>query len=106
MLKTLTKGWNKNTLNSLDGSYLLENALKSDNAETVQIVLDLVQDIFSSENTVLALTRGRADVVELFGLGEDKRSIEIVKRKQKLSTKQQALATGCPSLWSLLTTMK
>ena len=46
MLKTLTKGWNKNTLNSLDGSYLLENALKSDNAETVQIVLDLVQDIF------------------------------------------------------------
>ena len=97
MLKTLTKGWNKNTLNSLDGSYLLENALKSDNAETVQIVLDLVQDI-SSENTVLALTRGRADVVELFGLGEDKRSIETVKRKQKLSTKQQALATGCPSL--------
>ena len=79
MLKTLTTGWNKNTLNRLEGNYLLENALKSDNAGTVKVILDIVRDV-SYENTVLALTRGRADVVKLIGLGEDRRSIEAGKK--------------------------
>ena len=51
----------------------------SDNAETVQVVLAFVNNV-SSENLALALTRGRADVVNLFGLSEDERSIEDAKK--------------------------
>ena len=79
ILKILTKDWNKNNVTPIDGNYLLEKALKSDNAETVEVVLAFVRDV-SSENTVLALTRGRADVVELFGHGDDKKSIDTAKK--------------------------
>ena len=82
MLKILTNGWNRNTLHSSDEDYLLQLALKSDNAETVQVVLAFVSDV-SSENLALALTRGRADVVNLFGLGEDERSTEAAKKRLK-----------------------
>ena len=82
MLKILTNGWTRNTLHPSDANYLLQHALKSDNAETVQVVLAFVSDV-SSENIALALTRGRADVVNLFGLGEDERSTEAAKKRLK-----------------------
>ena len=69
VLKILTNDWNKDTLPQSDANDLLLDALKSGNAETVQVVLAL-RDV-SLENLELALTRGRADVVNLFGLGED-----------------------------------
>ena len=82
MLKILTNGWNRNTLHPSDANYLLQDALTSDNAETVQVILAFVSDV-SSENLALALTRGRADVVNLFGLGEDERSTEAAKKRLK-----------------------
>ena len=82
MLKILTTDWNKNTLHPSDANQLLQLALKSDNAETVQVILAFVSDV-SSENLALALTRGRADVVNLFGLGEDERSTEAAKKRLK-----------------------
>ena len=82
MLKILTNGWNRNTLHSSDRNHLLQLALTSDNAETVQVILAFVGDV-SSENLALALTRGRADVVNLFGLGEDERSTEAAKKRLK-----------------------
>ena len=75
MLKILTNDWNRNTLHPSDANDVLKIALKSDNAETVQVVMALVREV-SLENISLALTRGRADVVKLLGLGEDERSIE------------------------------
>ena len=57
-------------------------ALKSDNTETVEVILAFVRDV-SSENLALALTRGRADVVNLFGLGEYERSTEAAKKRLK-----------------------
>ena len=69
VLKILTNDWNKDTLPQSDANDLLLDALKSGNAETVQVVLAL-RDV-SLGNLELALTRGRADVVNLFGLGED-----------------------------------
>ena len=68
VLKILTNDWNKDTLPQSDANDLLKDALKSDNAETVQVVLAFVSDV-SPENIALALKRGRADVVKLFGLG-------------------------------------
>ena len=62
-------GERADTLPQSDANDLLLDALKSGNAETVQVVLAL-RDV-SLENLELALTRGRADVVNLFGLGED-----------------------------------
>ena len=82
MLKILTNGWNKNTLHPSEANNLLKLALTSDNAETVQVILAFVSDV-SSENLALALTRGRADVVNLFGLGEDERSTEAAKKRLK-----------------------
>ena len=80
MLKILTNDWNRNTLHPSDANHLLQIALKSDNAETVEVILAFVSDV-SSENIALALTRGRADVVNLFGLGEDERSTEAAKKR-------------------------
>ena len=54
MLKILTKGWSRNTLLPSYANHLLHDALQSDNAETVQIILALVRDV-SSENIALAL---------------------------------------------------
>ena len=82
MLNILTLGWNKNTLDSTDANRLLKEALMSDNADTVDIMRACVTTV-SSENIVLALTRGRADVVKLLGLGEDERSIEAAKKRLK-----------------------
>ena len=82
MLKILTNGWDKNTLDPSLANNFLQIALKSDNADTVQVILTLVSEI-SSENTNLALTRGRADVVKLFGLGEDEGNREAAKKKLK-----------------------
>ena len=80
MLKVLTKGWDKNTLDSSEGNYLLERALVSDNADTVDIIRAFVPSV-SSENYALAMTRGRADVVKQLGLGEDEESIEAAKKR-------------------------
>ena len=76
MLKILTNGWNRNTLHPSYANNLLQIALKSDHAETVQVVLAFVRDV-SSENLALALTRGRADVVNLFGLGEEEEAQKL-----------------------------
>ena len=82
MLKILTNDWNRKTIHPSDASLLYQHALKSDNVETVQVILAFVRDV-SSENLALALTRGRADVVNLFGLGEDERSTEAAKKRLK-----------------------
>ena len=71
MLKILTNDRNRSNVHPSAANDLLQLALKSDNAETVQVILAFVSDV-SSENIALALTRGRADVVNLFDLGEEK----------------------------------
>merc|ERR1719234_1302861 len=76
MLKILTKGCTKNTVSPSNSSHMLEKALKSDDAETVQVVLALVRDV-SPKHIALALTRGRTDVLKLFGL---ERRIEATKK--------------------------
>ena len=75
MLTFLTQGWDENTLDSTEANLLLEKALMTDNADTVDTIKAFVPSAFS-ENIVLALTRGRADVAKLFGLGEDERSMK------------------------------
>ena len=82
MIEILTAGWNRNTLHPSHANKLLQIALKSDDAKTVQIILAFVHDV-SSENLALALARGRSDVVKLFGLGEDERSTEAAKKRLK-----------------------
>ena len=82
VLKILTQGWDKNTMDPTEANNLLGNALMSDNADTVEIVRAFVPSV-SSENIVLAMTRGRSDVVKLFGLGEDEESIEAAKKRLK-----------------------
>ena len=79
MLKILTKGL---TSDLPDEDLVLTHALNSDNPDTVQVILATVGDV-SSENIALALTRGRADVVKLFGLTEDYRSIQAAKKGLK-----------------------
>ena len=80
MLTILTRGWDNNTLDPTKANQLLELSLMSDNAETVDIVKAFVPSV-SSGNIVLALTRGRADVVKLLGLGEDESSAEAAKQR-------------------------
>ena len=83
MVKEMTKPLlTMNILLPSTANLLLKNAVESDNAETVGAILPLVREV-SSENTVLALTRGRSDVVKLFGLGEDERSTEVAKKSLK-----------------------
>ena len=88
MLKILTQGWDKNTLDPTEANQLLERALMSDNADTVDTVRAFVPSV-SSENIALALTRGRADVLKLLGLGEDERSIGSAKKKTEKKAKNR-----------------
>merc|ERR1719234_176112 len=94
MLKILTNGCTKNTVSPSNSSYLLETALKSDNAETVQVVLALVRDV-SPEHIALALTRGRTDVLKLFGL---ERRIEATKKwlKEAIINKTASIGNRMP----------
>ena len=48
MLKILTYGWDKNTLNPSDANHMLQIALTYDTAETVQAVLAFVRDAVMS----------------------------------------------------------
>ena len=82
MLKILTNDWNRDTIHPSDANDLLQLALISDHAETVQVILAFVRGV-SSENLALALTRGRADVVKLLGLGEDQISTKAAKKRLK-----------------------
>ena len=43
VLKILTIGWNRNRLHPSSANNLLQHALASDNAETVQVILAFVQ---------------------------------------------------------------
>ena len=97
MLKVLTQGWNKNILDFTDANLLLEKALMSDDADTVDSILAFVPNV-SSENIVLALTRGRADVVKLLGLNEDKGSIEAAKKwlKAEIINKTASIVDRMP----------
>ena len=45
MLKILTESWTKNTISPSYANQLMEMALKSDNAETVQVILNLVHNV-------------------------------------------------------------
>jgi len=84
MLKILTKGWDQSTLSldSTEANFLLKQALMSDNADTVDAIRAFVPSV-SSENICLALTRGRADVIKLLGLGEEERCREAEKKQLK-----------------------
>ena len=97
ILKILTETWDEATLRPSIANRLLEKALKSDCAETVKYVMGFVSEV-SSENRILALTRGRSDVVKLFGLGEDKESEEASKRRLKsdIMTKTASVVNRLP----------
>ena len=97
ILKILTETWDEATLPPSIANRLLEKALKSDCAETVKYVMGFVSEV-SSENRILALTRGRSDVVKLFGLGEDKESEEASKRRLKsdIMTKTASVVNRLP----------
>ena len=94
MLQILTQGWNKDTLDFNIANQLLERALMSDNADTVDIVRAFVPSV-STENTALALTRGRADVLKLFGL---ERNIEATKKwlKEAIINKTASIEDRMP----------
>ena len=93
ILKILTQGWDKNTLDSTDANHLLEKALMSDNADTVDTIRAFVPSV-SSEKIVLALTRGRADVIKLLGLNEDEGSIEAAKKWLKTEIVNKTTSIG------------
>ena len=84
MLKLLLEGWHKNTLPPSADVHaqcpLLRFALLSDNVETVKAVLSFTSSV-CSHNISFALTRGRTDMIDLFGLTEDN---EIENSKLKL----------------------
>merc|ERR1719239_2065606 len=82
-----------NTLDPTEANLLLEKALKSDDADTVDTIKAFVPSV-SSENTSLALTRGRADVVKLLGLGEDESSIEAAKKGLKAEIVNKTASIG------------
>merc|ERR1719500_292500 len=90
MLKILTQGWDKNTLDPEESNHLLKAALMSDNADTVDTIKAFVPSV-SSENIALALTRGRADVLKLFGL---ERNIEATKKWLKESIINKTASIG------------
>ena len=90
LLKMLT---DKRLFGSEDANSLLENAVNSDDAETVKVVLGLTREV-SSENIELALTRGREDVVHLLGMGDDHCGIEIHKKWLKTAINEK---TACIS---------
>ena len=93
MLKILTEGWNKNTVHPSAANKLLQKALSSDNPDAVQVILDIVSDV-SPESISLALTRGRADVLKLFGLGEDETSIQAAKKRLKTAILSKTASIG------------
>ena len=77
MVEILTRGWQKGDLDP-DGmdhgiaNLMLKEAVMSDSAETVSVILNLmVSGSVAAENIILATKRGRADVVNLF-FGSDK----------------------------------
>merc|ERR1711971_1235486 len=93
MLKILTQGWDKNTLHPRGANQLLEKALMSDCADTVDTIKAFVPRV-SSENIVLALTRERADVVKILDLGQDERSIEAGKKRLKAEIVNKTASIG------------
>ena len=93
MLNILIQCWDKNTLDSTIANHLLKIAILSDNADTVDTIRAFVKSI-SSENRDLALTRGRADVAKVLGLGEDEKSIEAAKKRLKAEIVNKTASIG------------
>ena len=90
MVNILTECWMRNALPPVvaekcidpDQCHLLKHALMSDNAASVETILNHTSSICST-NICFALKRGNSDVINLLGMGEDEKTIEANKLQLK-----------------------
>ena len=78
----LTKGLEGKTLLDPQANSIMTLAIMSDDAETVANVRNFTS-VLTPEHIMLALQRGRADVLKLFSFDEEKPSVEAAKLRLK-----------------------